>query len=133
MRFTDIFIKKPVLATVVSLLILLLGLRSVSDMQVRQYPELQNTVITVTTTYAGADSALIQGFVTDPVQAAVAKAEGIDYVTSTSRSGVSTVKAHVQLNFDPNKAMTEVSSQVAAARSSLPQEAEEPVIVKSDG
>lgn len=133
MRFTDIFIKKPVLATVVSLLILLLGLRSVSDMQVRQYPELQNTVITVTTTYAGADSALIQGFVTDPVQAAVAKAEGIDYVTSTSRSGVSTVKAHVQLNFDPNKAMTEVSSQVAAARSSLPQEAEEPVIVKSTG
>lgn len=133
MRFTDIFIKRPVLATVVSLLILLLGLRSVSDMQVRQYPELQNTVITVTTAYPGADSALIQGFVTDPVQAAVAKAEGIDYVTSTSRSGVSTVKANVQLNFDPNKAMTEVTSQVAAARSSLPQEAEEPVIVKSTG
>ncbi|SBW12377.1 Uncharacterized transporter HI_0895 [uncultured Alphaproteobacteria bacterium] len=133
MRFTDIFIKRPVLATVVSLLILLLGLKALSGMQVRQYPKLDTTVITVQTTYAGADAALIQGFVTDPIQKAVAKADGVDYVTSTSRAGVSLVTVRARLNFDPNTAMTEVMSQVSAVKSELPSEAEEPVITKTAG
>ncbi len=110
MRFTDLFIKRPVLASVVSLLILLLGLKALFSMQVRQYPKIDTTVITVTTTYAGADAALIQGFITDPIQKAVAKADGVDYITSVSRGGVSVVTARVRLNFDPNTAMTEVMS-----------------------
>ncbi|MGE4528977.1 MAG: efflux RND transporter permease subunit [Rhodospirillaceae bacterium] len=133
MRFTDIFIKRPVLASVVSLLILLLGLKALTGMQVRQYPKIDTTVITVTTTYSGADAALIQGFVTDPIQKAVAKADGIDYITSTSRGSTSVVTARVRLNFDPNTAMTEVMSQVSAVKSELPAEAEEPVIVKQAG
>lgn len=133
MRFTDLFIKRPVLATVVSLLILLLGLKALTGMQVRQYPKLDTTVITVQTTYAGADAALIQGFVTDPIQKAVAKADGVDYVTSTSRAGVSLVTVRARLNFDPNTAMTEVMSQVSAVKSELPSEAEEPVITKTAG
>ncbi|MBN2751737.1 MAG: efflux RND transporter permease subunit [Rhodospirillaceae bacterium] len=133
MRFTDIFIKRPVLASVVSLLILLLGLKALTSMQVRQYPEIDTTVITVTTTYSGADAALVQGFLTDPIQKAVAKADGIDYITSVSRGSTSVVTARVRLNFDPNTAMTEVMSQVSAVKSELPAEAEEPVITKVAG
>ena len=84
----DIFIKRPVLATVISLLILLLGLKALSSLQVRQYPELFNTVISVTTTFPGADADLMQGFITDPIQKAVATADGIDYLTSKSSAGV---------------------------------------------
>jgi multidrug efflux pump len=133
MRFTDLFIKRPVLATVVSLLILLMGLKALTGMQVRQYPKLDTTVITVQTTYPGADAALIQGFVTDPIQKAVAKADGVDYITSSSRAGVSLVTVRVRLNFDPNAAMTEVMSQVSAVKSELPSDAEEPVITKAAG
>ncbi len=133
MRFTDLFIKRPVLATVVSLLILLLGLKALTTMQVRQYPKLDTTVITVTTSYAGADAALIQGFITDPIQKAVAKADGIDYITSSSRGGLSTVTARVRLNFNPNTAMTEVMSQVSAVKSELPSNAENAVITKLAG
>jgi len=133
MRFTDIFIKRPVLATVVSLLILLLGLNSMNSMQVRQYPKLDTTVITVTTSYPGADSNLIQGFITDPIQEAVAKADGVDYIESVSRSGVSIVTANIRLGFNPNKAMTEVMSQVSAAESDLPSDAQDPVITKTSG
>lgn len=133
MRFTDPFIRRPVLAIVVSLLILLMGLRSIQDMQVRQYPELSNTVITVTTTYAGADAALMQGFVTDPIQAAVAKVNGVDYITSKSSANMSVVTARIRLNFDPNAAMTDVMAQVAAAKGDLPSGADEPVIDKKSG
>ena len=133
MRFTDLFIKRPVLATVVSLLILLLGLKALTTMQVRQYPKLDTTVITVTTSYAGADAALIQGFITDPIQKAVAKADGIDYITSSSRGGLSTVTARVRLNFNPNTAITEVMSQVSAVKSELPFNAENAVITKLAG
>src|ERR1041384_7941110 len=88
MKFTDIFINKPVLAMVVSLFILLLGLRSFNELNVRQYPELQNAVVTVNTAYYGADADLMQGFVTTPLEREVASAEGIDYLTSTSAAGI---------------------------------------------
>ncbi len=133
MRFTDLFIRRPVLATVVSLLILLLGLRAVFNLPVRQYPELENTVITVTTTYPGASAELIQGFITAPLQQAIAGADGIDYLTASSTQGVSTIQAHIRLNFDPNEAMTQIMSKVAQVRNELPTAAEQPVIQQSTG
>ena len=84
MKFTDIFINKPVLASVVSLFIFLLGLRAATELNVRQYPEMENAVVTVTTVYTGADADLIQGFITTPLEQAVASAEGVDYITSSS-------------------------------------------------
>ncbi len=129
----DIFIKRPVLATVISLLILLLGLKAVFSLQIRQFPELFNTVITVTTTYPGADADLMQGFITDPIQKAVSTADGVDYLTSRSAFGVSVVEVHVRLNEDPNKAMTEVISKVNETRSLLPRGINDPVIEKSTG
>ncbi|WP_303980620.1 efflux RND transporter permease subunit [Dongia mobilis] len=129
----DIFIKRPVLATVISLLILLLGLKALSSLQVRQYPELFNTVISVTTTFPGADADLMQGFITDPIQKAVATADGIDYLTSKSSAGVSTVTVNVHLNEDPDAAMTAVTAKVNQTRSVLPRGINDPVIVKSTG
>ncbi|TXH34646.1 MAG: multidrug efflux protein [Rhodospirillaceae bacterium] len=129
----DIFIKRPILATVVSLLILLLGLKALASLQIRQFPELFNTVITVTTTYPGADADLMQGFITDPIQKAVATADGIDYLTSRSAFGVSVVEVHVRLNEDPNVAMTEVISKVNETRSLLPRGINDPMIEKTTG
>lgn len=131
--FTDIYIKRPVLATVVSLLIFLLGLRSIFDLQLREYPELTNTVITVTTAYVGASADLVQGFITSPIQKEIAGADGIDYLTAESREGVSTIKAYVRLNFDPDKAFTNVMAKVAQARGQLPSGTEEPIITKDTG
>jgi multidrug efflux pump len=133
MKFTDIFIKRPVLAGVISTLILLLGLKSIFAMQVRQYPELTNTVITVTTSYPGATADLMQGFVTNPIQRSVASAEGVDYITSTSRLGVSVVSAYIRLNFPSDVAMTEVSAKVQEIISELPREVQSPVIKKTTG
>ncbi|MFO1056226.1 MAG: MexW/MexI family multidrug efflux RND transporter permease subunit [Dongiaceae bacterium] len=133
MAFTDIFIRRPVLATVVSLLILLIGLRSLYGLPIRQYPQLQNTVITVTTVYPGASPELMQGFITTPISQAVSTAEGIEYMTSSSIQSQSTVTAYVRLNFDPNKAMTEVMSKVQQVKYVLPREANDPVILKSTG
>jgi len=129
----DIFIKRPVLAVVVSLLILLLGMKALSSLQIRQFPELFNTVITVTTTYPGADADLMQGFITDPIQKSVATADGVDYLTSRSAFGVSVIEVHIRLNEDPNKAMTEVISKVNETRSLLPRGINDPVIEKSTG
>jgi multidrug efflux pump len=129
----DIFIKRPVLASTISLLILLLGLKSLFALQIRQFPELFNTVITVTTTYPGADADLMQGFITDPIQKAVATADGIDYLTSQSASGTSTVSVHVRLNQDPDAAMTAVTAKVNQTRSLLPRGINDPVIEKSTG
>ena len=103
MRFTDIFVRRPVLAAVVSLLILLIGLRLAFQLPVRQYPELKNTVITVSTSYPGAPAELMQGFITTPIAQAVATAEGIDYMTSTSTQGTSTVKAYVRAELRPER------------------------------
>jgi multidrug efflux pump len=131
MKFTDLFIKRPVLATVVSLLILLFGLNSIMSIQVRQYPRMDNTVITVTTAYPGADANLIAGFITTPMEAAVASAEGIDYMTSSSTQGLSTITLNIKLNFDPQIAFTDVMSKVQQTLNELPPEAQQPVIVKS--
>jgi len=133
MAFTDIFIRRPVLALVVSLLILLVGVRSLTDLPIRQYPELKNTVITITTVYAGASPDLMQGFITTPIEQAVATAEGIDYITSSSTQGTSLVTAYIRLNFDPNVAMTDVMSKVQQVKYQLPREANDPVILKSTG
>ncbi len=129
----DIFIKRPVLASVISMLILFVGLRALGSLPVRQYPEMTNTVITITTTFPGADSDLIQGFVTQPIQKAVATAEGIDYLTSRSLQGVSEVKAFVRLNEDPNAAMTGIMSKANEVRSVLPRGINDPIIKKETG
>src|ERR1051326_836041 len=107
MRFTDIFIKRPVLALVVSLLILLIGLKAMLGRQIRQYPRLYNTTITVTTSYPGASPDLMQGFITTPIEQAVAASEGIDYMTSASTQGQSLISVYIKLNVDPNAALTE--------------------------
>lgn len=132
-RFTDIFIKRPVLATVVSLLIFLLGLRSIFVLPLREYPKLENTVITVTTAYPGASADVIQGFVTTPLEKSVASAEGIDYMTSSSQQGISTIKAYIKLDFDSATAFTNIMSKIAEVRSTLPNEIEDPVITKNTG
>ena len=133
MHFTDIFIKRPVLATVVSLLILFIGLRSFFDLPTRQYPKIENTVITVTTSYPGASPDLMQGFISQPLEQAISSAEGIDYLVSSSTQGTSTISAYIKLNYDPNKAMTEVMAKVQQVKYLIPQEAFDPVIVKSTG
>ncbi len=98
MKFTDVFVHRPVLATVVSLLILLLGARAALEMEIREYPKLESTTVTVTTAYPGASSELVKGFITTPLQQAMAEASGIDYLTSTSSQGVSTINAKMELN-----------------------------------
>ena len=133
MAFTDIFIKRPVLSLVVSLLILLIGLNAAVHLPVRQYPKLSNTVITVTTTYPGASPELMQGFITTPIEQAVASAEGIDYMTSQSVQGTSTISVYMKLNADPNQALTDVMAKVNQVKYQIPKEANDPVIVKSTG
>jgi multidrug efflux pump len=128
MRFTDLFIRRPVLASVVSLLILLLGLRAWQDLELRQFPEVENTQITINTAYPGASADLMQGFVTTPIQQAVASAEGIDYITSESRQNVSSITVNLQLDFDRNDAFTQIQAKVASVRNELPASAESPVI-----
>lgn len=133
MNFSELFIRRPVLSTVVSLLILLVGLQGILNMSIRQYPEVEETVITVTTVYPGAAPELIQGFITTPIAKSVSSAEGVDYVTSSSRQGASTVSVHMRLNTDPDSALTEVIAKVQQVRGQLPTEAEDPVIVKGTG
>lgn len=131
MKFTDLFIKRPVLSTVVSLLILLFGINSLTTIQVRQYPRMDNTVITVTTAYPGADANLIAGFITTPLEAAIASAEGIDYMNSSSVQGISTITLNIKLNFDPQVAFTDVMSKVQQTLNVLPPESQQPVIIKT--
>src|SRR5437762_4626594 len=133
MKFTDIFIKRPVLALVVSLLILLIGLKAMLGLQIRQYPRLFNTTITVTTLYPGASPDLIQGFITTPIEQAVATAEGIDYLTSNSIQGTSTVTAYIRLNYDPSQALTDVMAKVQQVKYQMPVQSQDPIIIKSTG
>ncbi|MCH8491857.1 MAG: efflux RND transporter permease subunit [Idiomarina sp.] len=133
MKFTDIFIRKPVLATVISLLILLVGIRAAFDLNVRQFPEIKNAAITVSTTYIGADADLIQGFITTPLEREIAAAEGIDYIESSSRAGISTITAYLRLDYDPNDALTQIAAQVNKLRSELPEDAQDPVVSLSVG
>ncbi len=128
MKFTDLFVHRPVLASVISLLILLVGLRAITALEVRQYPETRDTVVTVTTAYPGANSELVKGFITTPLQQAIAEANGIDYLFARSTQGRSTIEAHMELNYDPNAAVAEIQAKVAQVRNQLPPEAEAPVI-----
>ena len=133
MAFTDIFIKRPVLSVVVSLLILLIGLRAGAVLPIRQYPKLSNTVVNVTTVYPGASADLIQGFITTPIEQAVASAEGVDYITSSSVLGTSTIQVYIKLNFDPNQALTEVLAKVNSVKYLIPKESNDPIVTKSTG
>src|SRR5258705_4713122 len=128
MNFTDTFINKPVLAIVVSLLILVLGLRALSDISVRQYPKTENAVVTVTTAYYGADAQTIAGFITQPLEQAIAQAQGIDYRSSTSVTGPSTITPTLRLNYDANRALTQIQTQVSSVRNQLPPQAQQPVL-----
>jgi len=133
MKFTDVFVHRPVLASVVSLLILILGVRALVEMEIRQYPETQNTVVTITTAYPGASSELVKGFITTPLQQAVAEAQGIDYISATSTQGLSVIEANMRLNYDPNAAVAEIQAKVASQRNVLPDAAQDPVIDSTTG
>src|SRR5512141_154139 len=128
MHFTDIFIKRPVLASVISLLILLIGLRSIALLNVRQYPRSDIAVVTVTTVYVGASAELIRGFITTPLEREIASADGIDYLESSSSPSVSSITVHLRMNYDPNAALTQITSKVNRVRNQLPAEAQDPVI-----
>jgi multidrug efflux pump len=129
----DIFIRRPVLSIVVSLLIFLGGLRAITMLDVRQYPFLQTSTITITTTYPGADAETMRGFVTQPIENAVSATEGIDYLTSSSAQSVSTVTVFMRLNADPNKALTDVLTELQQVRSILPTGINDPIVKKSSG
>lgn len=131
MKFTDVFVRRPVLASVISLMILLLGIRSVLSLELREYPKTEQALVTVTTAFPGADADLVQSFITTPLQRAAAEAEGIDYVTSSSRQGISTIQAFMTLNYDPYDALAEIQGKIASERNNLPGEAEDPVITLS--
>ncbi len=133
MRFTDTFIRRPILAISISLLIVLLGLQALKGMQVRQYPKITNTVITVSTSYYGASANLIQGFITQPLEQAIAQAENIDYMTSKSQLGSSTITVNMKLNTDPNAALSSILAQVNSVRSQMPKEAEDSTLSISTG
>jgi multidrug efflux pump len=128
MKFTDIFIQRPVLAVVVSLIIMIAGLQAVNSLNVRQYPRSENSSVTVTTIYIGASPELVRGFITTPLERAIAAADGIDYLQSQSSQGVSTIQARLKLNFDATKALAEISSKVDQVRADLPPGAEVPII-----
>jgi multidrug efflux pump len=128
MRFTDLFIKRPVLAIVVNLVILIAGLQSIRALSVRQYPRSDIAVIRVATVYVGANADLVRGFITTPLERVIASADGIDYVESSSAQGISTITVHLTLNYDTNAALTQIQAKVAQVRNQLPPEAEAPVI-----
>jgi hydrophobe/amphiphile efflux-1 (HAE1) family protein len=133
LAFTDIFIRRPVLSTVVSLLILLVGAMAGLKLPIRQFPELSNTTITITTTYPGANADLIKGFITTPIEQAVASTEGIDTLVSNSQQNVSTVTLNLLLNANPDRAVSDVLSKVNQVRGVIPREANDPIVVKQTG
>src|SRR5512134_2777371 len=128
MKFTDIFIKRPVLAIVVNLVILIAGLQSIRSLSVRQYPRSDIAIVRVTTAYIGANADLVRGFITTPLERVIASADGIDYIESSSAQGSSTITVHLKLNYDTNAALTQIQAKVAQVRNDLPPEAEAPII-----
>ncbi|MHB1245398.1 MAG: efflux RND transporter permease subunit [Sulfuriferula sp.] len=132
-KFTDLFVERPVLASVISLVILVLGLRSIGLLPVLQFPYTQNAVVTVTTVYPGADANLVASFITTPLENAVSQANGIDYMTSSSIQSVSTITANLRLNYEPDKALTEINTKVNAVLNQLPPQAQKPVMSVSIG
>ncbi|MER9231416.1 efflux RND transporter permease subunit [Mesorhizobium sp. M0622] len=133
MSFSDLFIRRPVLSTVLAMMILLLGFQGIFNLSIRQYPEVEETAITITTAYPGASADLIQGFISAPIARAVASTENIDYVTSASRPSSSTVTVQMKLGSDPDVALNEVLSKVQGVRGDLPDDAKDPVIIKGTG
>jgi multidrug efflux pump len=128
MRFTDLFVKRPVLAIVVNLVILIAGIQSIRALSVRQYPRSDIAVIRVSTVYVGANADLVRGFITTPLERVIASADGIDYMESSSAQGASTITVHLRLNYDTNAALTQIQAKVAQVRNELPPAAEAPVI-----
>lgn len=133
MQITDIFIKRPVLATVVSLLILVLGLKSIFKLPVRQFPLTENAVVSISTQFYGADPELMAGFITTPLENSIAQANGIDYLTSSSTLGSSVIQANLRLNYNPNTALSEINTKVNAVINQLPKESQQPVITVAVG
>src|SRR5580692_5751717 len=131
--FTDLFIRRPVLATVVSLLVLLVGAMAALKLQIRQFPEMSNTTITITTIYPGANADLIKGFITTPLEQAVASAEGIDTLVSVSQQNVSTITMNLRLDANPDRAVADVLAKTNQVRSVLPRDANDPIVVKQTG
>jgi multidrug efflux pump len=128
MRFTDLFIKRPVLAIVVNLVILIAGLQSIRSLSVRQYPRSDIAIVQVTTVYVGANADLVRGFITTPLERVIASADGIDYMESSSAQGLSTITVHLKLNYDTNAALTQIQAKLAQVRNDLPPESQAPVI-----
>src|SRR3974377_1280735 len=128
MKFTDLFIKRPVLSIVVSLVILIAGLQSIRSLSVRQYPRSDIAVIQVSTVYVGANADLVRGFITTPLERVIASADGIDYMESASSQGISTITVHLKINYDTTAALTQVQAKVAQVRNDLPPDAQIPVI-----
>jgi multidrug efflux pump len=133
MKFTDIFIRRPVLACVVSLLIVVIGGKSFYELPVLEYPKTDNAIVTVTTTYYGADPQTVAGFITTPLENAIAQANGIDYLTSKSTSGTSTIVANLILNYDADKAITEINAKINSVLNQLPSGVQQPTIAVSIG
>jgi multidrug efflux pump len=133
MNWTDIFIRRPVLSLVVSAIVLVFGLKAVGSLPVNQYPQTQNAIVTITTAYFGADPETIAGFITQPLEASIAQAQGIDYLSSASVSGVSTIIATLKLNYDSNAALTQIQTQIGAVRNQLPPQAQQPVLTVQVG
>ncbi len=128
MKFTDLFVRRPVLAIVVNLIILIAGVQSIRTLAVRQYPRSDIAVINVSTVYVGASADLVRGFITTQLERAIASADGIDYLESSSAQGQSTITVHLKLNYDTNAALTQIQAKVAQVRNDLPPEAQAPVI-----
>ena len=128
MKFTDLFVKRPVLAIVVNLVILIAGLYAIRSLSVRQYPRSDIAIIQVSTVYVGASADLVRGFVTTPIERVIASADGIDYMESTSAQGLSTITVHLKINYDTTAALTQIQAKVAQVRNDLPPDAQIPVI-----
>lgn len=133
MKFTDLYIRRPVLAIVISLLIVVLGVKGLFSLPVSQYPKTENAVVTISTAYYGADAQTVAGFITQPLESAIAQAQGIDYLSSSSTSGVSTITATLRLNYDANRALTEITTQVNSVKNQLPTQAQAPVLTVQTG
>src|SRR5258706_3939590 len=128
MKFTDLFVKRPVLAIVVNLVILIAGLQSIRALSVRQYPRSDIAVVRVATVYVGANADLVRGFITTPLERVIASADGIDYMESSSAQGRSTITVHLQLNYDTNAALTQVQAKVTQGRNDRPPQAQPPAM-----
>src|SRR5512132_3428812 len=128
MKFTYLFIRRPVIAIVVNLIIIIAGVQAIRTLNVRQYPRSESAAITVTTAYVGANAELVRGFITTPLERVIAAADGIDYIESESKQNVSTIRARLRLNYDATRALAEIGSKVDQVRGDLPPDAEIPVL-----